>query len=667
MIIVPGQFNVKSGDPKANISTMLDFIEEAKQENADLIVFPELCVGGYLLGDLFRNLEYMKYLMEFNDQIKEASNDISVAFGNVYADPTRTNQDGRFRLYNAVYVYTNGKENTSRQKREWLDSYLPKNVTVKSNLPNYRFFDDKRYFFSMTDLAHQSGRVLRDYFCPFEVPTKNNETELVGFTICEDMWYNDYHYRDGFVNPTEYLADEGATLICNSSASPWTIGKERARDKRILKLFSYNDYNRLEHYLYVNCIGIQNNGKNIITFDEDSALFNTSGQIRTIKSDTRKIGSDFTRLDVYSTTQDNINIFRDTNKSPIETKLQAITNGLLGFKQSLPKGSKVVIGLSGGVDSALVAYLCTTVFGHKNVIGINMPTKYNSEETQNSAKKLAKSLNIEYRVIPIENMIEANRLLMGEGIPSVVEENIQAKIRATSVLSNIAQAEGEKAGTCGIFTNNSNKLEIALGYSTLYGDWGGAISPIGDLTKAEVYDMCHLINQRTKNANSYSSILKIPDEILPSNDGLYQFSNDKIRPSAELKDDQTDPIKVGYHCAILNKLMNYKKFDPSDILEWYSRGIDYLAEKLDISVDLLKLHNLTDPEVFTRDLRWFITTMRKAVAKRVQSVPVIVTSKTAFGYDLRESILPSECDITTRYAELEKEILMSKLAKIQSL
>mgnify|MGYP001798748371 CR=1 FL=1 len=330
----------------------------------------------------------------------------------------------------------------------------------------------------------------------------------------------------------------------------------------------------------------------------------------------------------------------------IREKYLAISNGLKNSTNILGDNPRFVIGLSGGIDSALVATLLVLAFGKKKVIGVNMPSRYNSAETKNSAKTLAHNLAIEYLVLPIEGVLKENSAILeqdGQELSEYHLENVQAKIRGTSILSNLSAKYN-----C-FFTNNGNKLEIALGYSTLYGDWGGAIAPIGDLSKTEVVAMCRYINDAVFGKEI------IPEVLLP--DGLWRFNKNQIQPSAELKSNQVDPMKFGYHSKLLVAETDYQKKCIEDIMAWYLEGI--LHEKLGISYELMQRWGIDNPKEFLKDLEWFYDTIQKNVFKRVQSPPIILTSKSSYGYDIRESLLPT---LKTKYfKELKEKIkLMDK-------
>jgi len=646
MKITLSQMNVVPGNIKKNINNMLASIAEAKEKESDVIAFPEMCIGGYMLGDYYRDRETIDEIVSAHDIIKEASDNITIIFGSVLPDYKNKNNDGRFRLYNAIYVYRD-KDIVNRS----FSSFL-----VKSNLPNYRIFDDKRYFSNTVDFSNSIGsNKIEDFFHPILIKEKQTDNSFrdipVGIELCEDLWCSDYEFALESLNPTCYFIKNGAQFIINLSASPWTCGKNEARDRRVKEVRD-DCKKRLGYvsefvpFFYVNCVGVQNNGKNIITFDGGSTVYNNNGDT-VVFANQEGLPEDL----LFDT-----NSIQDSkprkNIEKIEQKFLAIVHGLIGFKtiNGLNDFPTVVIGISGGIDSAVVAALCVYAFGKNKVIGVNMPSKYNSEKTRNAAKELADNLGIEYLVIPIEDINEETKKTLknysGQKITPLADENIQAKIRATSILSNLAQCISEERNTPVIFTNNGNKIEIALGYATLYGDWGGAISPIGDLTKQEVYEMAKYLGKI------------IPNEMLP--DDKFEFTEDKIAPSAELKYNQLDPILIGYHCAIINSWMNYNKKSPSDFLRWWLEGT--LAKNLNIDPYLITKYKMDIAENFVQDLKWVFTKFRQAAYKRVQSPPIIITSKTAFGYDWREPILPP-FEFSNEANSLIKEILLKKVMK----
>lgn len=649
MKIALAQMEVVPGRPRKNLETMLDMVEQAKQEGVDLIAFPEMCVGGYLVGDKWLGDDFCFSLMEFNETLRKASEGIAIAYGNIFVDKDvnervdddrpHPNKDGRNRKYNAAYVFQNGKP--AERLRE--TKILPPGVQPKTLLPNYRFFDDERYFFSTEDIAKDFGATLEDLLQPFVIEFSGKKVPM-GFEVCEDLWCADYRRNGEAQNATKILINNGARLIVNVSTSPWTYGKNRARDRRIrfLKQESGKDF---VPFLYVNCTGVQNNGKNIITFDGGSTVYDADGLP--------------IRLSAAPYKQELI-IVKDTDfgKEPVERiekpkiaqKYDAMIQSVRHVKDMLGMNEqpRYVIGLSGGIDSAVVAALLAMAVGPERVLAVNMPTKVNSAKTRQAASTIADNLGIAYVEIPIEELANANTELIdrfdldGSGrklAGSDYAENVAAKTRGTAILSNLAGKYGA------LFTSNGNKTEVALGYATLYGDVGGALSPIGDLTKAEVFELARYLNSEVFRREV------IPETLLP--DELYKFGPDKIRSGPELKEGQVSPIKFGYHCALVEATTDYMKKSPEDVMQWYLEGA--LEEHLGVSTELIRRWGIDDPREFVRDLEWFVAKAQGNVFKRVQSPPIIVMSKSAYGYDIRESILPNEP--TPAYERLKAQVL----------
>lgn len=620
------QMNVISGNPEINVENMLSKITEAKNNKADIVVFPELCVSGYLVSDKFTEDSYCEWLISFNETLKDASKDIVLIYGNIYINKNKKNQDGRIRKYNGACIFQNGNLLEKTKKGKMYFSFQPKTL-----LPNYRFFDDERYFSSNLDrLGDNECKNIEDLFNPFVVNIKCNEYKIA-IQTCEDIWSDDYN-----VNPTKLLTKNGSDFIINISASPWTYGKNKARDNTVEKTFKDIIDNNLKPVplYYVNNVGVQNNGKNIITFDGGTTVYGSDGKPRIISENM------FTEEIIYVDHEevDNKPIIERKVGNKIEEKYLAIKQGLRFF----PENQKWVIGISGGLDSALSACLLVDTFGNKNITGVNMPTKYNSKKTKTVAKTVCKNLRIPYKIVPIEKLVKNNKDILksiGGTVSELTTENIQARIRSSNVLSTISSHIGA------LYPCNGNKLEIALGYATLYGDVNGAICPIGDLTKTEIVQMCKWINE-SRNI--------FPKELLPND--MFQFENWQIQPSAELKENQIDPMKFGYHCGLLEKIMDYKKAGITDVMEWYLDGT--LAKNLNISVDLIKRWNIDISIVFLKDLVWFFQQINNNVFKRIQSPPIISLSKSSFGFDYRESQLPFH--LNKKYYELEEKIKCMK-------
>ncbi|MEI7718350.1 MAG: NAD(+) synthase [archaeon] len=658
MKIALAQMKVVPARPTINVANMLKNIEEAKKQGVELLIFPEMCVGGYLLGDKWTDENFCENLMSFNETLRLATDGIAIAYGNVFVDKAlgervqttmrHQNKDGRVRKYNVVYVFQNQKP----AERIVETVILPKGVQPKMLLPTYRIFDDERYFLSLSDVAKDFGVPLENISYPFKIKAKEGE-RIIGFELCEDLWCEDYRRNNAPQNITEILIENGAELIMNLSSSPWTYGKNKSRDKRV-EFLRIEAGNKFVPFFYVNCTGVQNNGKNIVTFDGGSTVYNNEGMpVLFAKAPYEE------ELIVVEEKDLGKEALQREEKSKIEQKYYAIIAGIRALKEmwGAENYPPVIIGLSGGIDSSLVAALYVKAYGKENIIGINMPTRYNSNKTKNAAKYVAEKLGITYYVLPIEELVEVNNKLLqnadmlgnGKSLSPLNLENIQAKIRGTSILSNVA------AKYNGIFTNNGNKLETALGYATLYGDVGGERAPIADLTKIEVVEMAKFVNKEIFGEEI------IPEVLLP--DELWRFRDDQIQPSAELKDNQIDPMKFVYHCALIDMFTDYKKKSAEEIMQAFIDGnlhklLDYYLKDIvekEIGLDLMKRWNVTSPAEFIKDLEWFEQTILRNVFKRVQAPPIIITSKSAYGYDIRESILPYEA--TAKHEELKKKIL----------
>jgi len=656
MKIALAQMDVVPGKTDRNLRTMLNMVQLAKDEAVDLIVFPELCISGYILSDLWVSDGFCAALMDYNETLREASANIAIVYGNIYVDRYinerwnnesgyHPNKDGRTRKYNAAYVVQNG--HPAERIKE--NAILPKGVQPKTLLPEYRIFDDERYFFSLQDIAKDAGVPLNDVAMPFIIEVSGNK-RIVGLEVCEDLWCNDYRSAGRPLNISNVLIDNGAEMIVNISASPWNHGKNASRDNRIVFL-KEEAGERFVPFLYVNNVGVQNNGKNFITFDGGTTVYNRDGEPVLMSEKSYK-----EELVVFNEAVFKSKPLKRKEEPGVSRKFEAIIAGIKHMQCFIGENEplRFVIGLSGGIDSAVVASLLTLACGKENVFAINMPSAHNVQRTRDSAYHVANKLGVDFVVVPIDRFITPHDVfsefdkvfLSSKEARDLSDENIQAKIRGTSILSNFAGRYGR------FFTCNGNKLEIALGYTTLYGDVNGALAPIGDLTKTEVYEMARFLNAEV-----------FRDEVIPSSlfpDEFFSFDGLWIVPSPELKKDQIDPIRFGYHCALIEVLTDYIRKSPEDILEWYLNG--QLEKNLRIDKRLLTRWGMDDPGLFVADLEWFVTTIHRNVFKRVQAPPIIITSRSSYGYDIRESILPFQK--TDRYENLKSQVL--KMGKYDS-
>ena len=268
--IVLVQMEVAPGRPDRNVARMLERIE--RHRDAEVIVFSEMCVPGYLLGDAWEIDALAADFASWSEAVREASAGLTVLFGNVAVDPRRPGEDGRLRKYNAVYVCHDGEY----LRRPGLPGELPHGVHPKTLHPNYRFFDDDRHFHSVRKLAAEHGRPIADWMIPYEAPRRDGSPFRFGVQVCEDVWCQDYAGgEDGVLDTVAMWRRKGAEAVFNLSASPWTREKNEKRHRTVREVLARSPI----PFFYVNQVGAQNNGKNVLVFDGGTTAYAADGRV----------------------------------------------------------------------------------------------------------------------------------------------------------------------------------------------------------------------------------------------------------------------------------------------------------------------------------------------------------------------------------------------------
>ena len=602
---------------------MLVRIAEAKKAGIQLLIFPEMAIPGYLLGDEWERAAFLRECEVCGDEIRMASAGLTVIFGNVGLDWNLKNEDGRTRKYNALFVAESGRFIGPR------DGPYP--FVIKTLMPNYREFDDSRYFYDTRKLACELGRPLNSLITPVVA-----ECGRIGAVLCEDAWDSDYD-----VSPLQILAEHGVDFVVNASCSPFTFNKNNKRNR----VFAAAAAKIERPLIYVNTIGLQNNGKTVFTFDGASCLYDGNGHSIEPLAPFAEGVFDFS---LPTGGGQSFGAPITPREDDVAMLFEAIRYGTARFMKTCGV-ERVVVGASGGIDSAVVAAIYGCILPPEQLLLVNMPSRFNSSTTISLARNLAGNLGCGYMEIPIEESVRHTRTQLSEVevrwpqgkrklvLSEFLMENVQARDRSARVLAAVTAAFG------GVFTCNANKSEMTVGYTTLYGDLGGYLANIADLWKGEVYELGRYLN---------ASIYK--RQVIP--EGIFT-----VIPSAELSAAQAvdegkgDPLIYPYHdCLFRVWVEDWNRVTPEEILEWYRAGI--LEGRIGYSGKVSALFPLA--REFVADLeRWWNQYQGLGVAKRIQAPPVLAVKRRAFGFDHRESQIGAR--YTRRYEALKKDLIGS--------
>ena len=552
MKIAIAQLNPTVGDITGNAEQILLAAKAADRLGANLLLTPELSLCGYPPRDLLMRPSFIEQMKQKVVQLAaELPQNLTALVGIAEANE-KAKQNGQKPIFNSMALLQAG------EVRE---------IFHKRLLPTYDVFDEDRYF--------ESGTEANSF-----IWTGENTSVHIGVTICEDLWNNESFWgqRAYPIDPTEELVAKDVDIVVNLSASPFVSKKQSLRERMIAHAAKQNSC----PIVYVNQVG----GNDDLIFDGRSVAVDRLGELVS-----RASGFE---TDLQTLTFDaDANILQTGEIKPLPAEVDAeIWAALvLGVKDYAKKCgfTKAVIGLSGGIDSAMVSAIAASALGPHNVLGILMPSPYSSDHSISDAKQLAKNLGIATQTVPIGKLMEGYDSTLDDlfsGTESgVTEENLQSRIRG-----NLLMAVSNKFGH--LLLTTGNKSEMAVGYCTLYGDMNGGLAVIADVPKTSVYAICQWLNR--------------DGEVIPNNIITKP-------PSAELKPDQVDQ----------DSLPDYEILD--DILE-------RLMQKQQSADEIVTAgHSATVVENVVR-------LVTRAEFKRRQSAPVLKVTDRAFGIGWRMPI-----------------------------
>jgi NAD+ synthase (glutamine-hydrolysing) len=552
--LTAAQLSFSVGAIQENKSKIIDTLEQSEKIQSDIVIFPELSITGYPPEDLLLRESFIGKNFAVLEEIAEYSGSSSAIVGFVDRSLNEDSTDNYDRkISNAAAIVQNGDV---------------KGIYHKCFLPNYSVFDEARYF--------AKGSSPADLFWYEDV--------AIGINICEDIWIDN--------GPAEMQVQAGASIIVNINASPFDINKTNSRRNKVMEKAKKLNV----PIIYLNMVG----GQDELVFDGGSFVVDSAGEIlyqaKQFQEEIFSLDLEVQIKDIISdskltlnTKKQDLPILKPQDTfSELESMYEALKLGVSDYVRK-NNFQKVLVGLSGGIDSALTATIAVDALSSDNVIGIAMPSKYNPDSSLEDAKNLAQNLGIEFKVIEIEETVEKLRTLLKESLQEplsgVTDENIQSRIRG-----NIIMGLSNQLGAMVLSTGN--KSEMAVGYSTLYGDLAGGFALLKDVYKTEVYKLAEFRNNKS--------------EVIPLNSITKE-------PSAELRDDQFDS----------DSLPDYELLDK--ILKMYIES-DFSSEKIIAS----GIENNIVYDVLEK--------VDKNEYKRKQVAPGVKLTERAFGKDRRMPI-----------------------------
>jgi NAD+ synthase (glutamine-hydrolysing) len=540
MKIAIAQLNYLIGDFEGNVQKMLSYAQTAKENGADIVVFGELAICGYPPRDFLEFSDFIRRVEESIVVLTAAAQGIAIVVGAPSVNLIPEGKD----LYNSVYFLADGEV---------------KHLQHKALLPTYDVFDEYRYFEPAT-----------------EFETLEYMGKRIALTVCEDIWDIEEENPLYTVRPLDVLINEKPDFIINVSASPFNY--RHAEDRIDIVKANVAKYGLT--MFYSNHVGAQTE----LIFDGGSLVVSPNGVVH------REMPYFMESMEIFDL--DQVDAGKTASLQPKDDISEIHDALILGIQDYFGKlgFNKAILGLSGGIDSAVTAVLAQRALGKENVRVLLMPSQFSSDHSVNDARDLAENLGIKYDIIPIKDVYDGFMGKLGEhfeGLPfNVTEENIQARVRGTLLM-----AFSNKFGN--ILLNTSNKSEMAVGYGTLYGDLAGGISVLGDVYKTQVFALARYMNK--------------DGEVIPENSITKP-------PSAELRPDQKDSDSLPDYDVLDEILFEYIEHQkgPSEIV---AMGHDEA-----LVARILKMVNRNE-------------------FKRHQTAPVLRVSSKAFGMGRRLPIV----------------------------